>query len=307
MFYDVFFIKIVTKWPDVKHFFIFTNKLKKMKKTVLLAALLLLTGLVFGQKKEKIKGSKIVKVEIKSVPTFETIDVSDDLEIYLIKGVASSVEIDADDNLHEIVDLKTKGKALYISTLKSVSSAKKFILRITYTSDLKQVLLHNQVKASSLTDLDLNTITFKNYDETRLFITSKSINFSLFLDDDARAELNLKGDKTTLNLSKNAQLKALIVSNDLALDQYQKTEAKIEGDCNNLRARLDNSARFTGKNLVAKSAELITELNTKASVNVKTLLKIAASGTSEVEFYGAAKTEITNFADTAILRKMQLK
>lgn len=278
-----------------------------MKKTVLLAALLLLTGLVFGQKKEKIKGSKIVKVEIKSVPTFETIDVSDDLEIYLIKGVASSVEIDADDNLHEIVDLKTKGKALYISTLKSVSSAKKFILRITYTSDLKQVLLHNQVKASSLTDLDLNTITFKNYDETRLFVTSKSVNFSLFLDDDARAELNLKGDKTTLNLSKNAQLKALIVSNDLALDQYQKTEAKIEGDCNNLRARLDNSARFTGKNLVAKSAELITELNTKASVNVKTLLKIAASGTSEVEFYGAAKTELTNFADTAILRKMQLK
>ena len=296
-----------TKYPHVKHFFIFTNKIIKMKKILLLTTFLLITCLSFAQKKEKIKGSKIVKVEIKPVAPFETLDVSDDLEIYLIKGVSSSVEIDADDNLHDIIDIKTKGKALYLSALKTVVGSKKYILRITYTSDLKQVLLHNEAKASSLTDLDLSTITFKNYDETRLFVTSKSINFSLFLDDNSKAEINLKGEKSTLNLSKNAQLKALIASNDIIIDQYQKAEAKIEGDCNYLRARLDNSARFIGKNLVAKSAELTTELNSKASINVKTLIKIAASGTSEIEFYGTAKTELTNFADLALLKKMQLK
>ena len=278
-----------------------------MKRSLLIAALSLITCSTIAQKKEKIKGSKIVTVEIKPVANFETMDVSDDLEVYLIKGTSSSVEIDADANLHDIVDVKTKGKALYLSTLKTATGFKKFILRITYTDDLKQVILHNEVKANSLTDLDLSTITFKNYDDTRLFVTSKSTNFSLFLDDTSRAEINLKGEKSTLNLSKNSQLKALIVSNDIVIDQYQKADAKIEGDCNNLKVRLDNAARFTGKNLVAKSAEITTELNTKASINAKTLVKIAASGTSEIELFGSPKVELINFADSALIRKMQLK
>lgn len=278
-----------------------------MKKILLLTTLLLMAFTTFAQKKEKIKGSKIVTVEIKPVDTFETMDVSDNLEIYLIKGTSCSVEIDADANLHEIVEIKTKGKTLYLSTSKTTLSFKKFILRITYISDLKQVILHNEAKANSLTDLELNTITFKNYDDTRLFITSKSTNFSLFLDDNSRAEINLKGEKSTLNLSKNGQLKALIVSNDIIIDQYQKADAKVEGDCNNLKVRLDNGARFAGKNLVSKSAEITTELNSKASINVKTMVKISASGASEIELFGDPKVEVTHFADNAILKKIQTK
>ena len=278
-----------------------------MKKILLVSISLLLTFTTFAQKKEKIKGSKNVKIEVKSVAAFETIDISDNLEIYLIKGASCSVEIDADDNLHSNIDLSSKGKMLYLSTLKTVTGAKKFSLRITYTSDLKQIILHNKVKTNSLTDLDLETITFKLYDDTQLFATSKSKSFSLFLDDQARAEINLKGEKTTLNLSKNSALKALIVSNDIILDMYQKADAKVEGDCNNLKVRLDNSARFNGKNMVSKAVDVTAELDVKASVFAKNAIKISASGTSIIELYGEPKIDLAKFTDAAFLKKMMSK
>lgn len=278
-----------------------------MKKILLVSISLLLTFATFAQKKEKIKGSKIVKIEVKPIAAFETIDISDNLEIYLIKGASCSVEIDADDNLHSNIDISSKGKMLYLSTLKTVSGAKKFSLRITYTSDLKQIILHNNVKTNSLTDLDLETITFKLYDDTQLFATSKSKSFSLFLDDQARAEINLKGEKTTLNLSKNGALKALIVSNDIILDMYQKADAKVEGDCNNLKVRLDNSARFNGKNMMSKAADVTAELDAKAIVFAKNAVKISASGTSTIELYGEPKIDLTKFTDSASLKKMMSK
>ena len=278
-----------------------------MKKILLCAAFCILVSSVFAQKKEKIKGSKNVTVEIKTVDNFENLDVSDNLEIFLVKGSSASVEIDADDNLHSIIDISPKGKTLYLSTSKMVSGSKKFTLRVTYTSDLKQVLLHNEAIARSLIDLDLETITFKNYDETKLFVTSKCAEFSLFLDEKAQAEINLKGEKATLNLSKKSELKALIVSDEILIDQYQKSEAKIEGDCNTMKIRLDNDAQFSGKNLVAKTIDVTTELNSKATLNSKTLIKIAASGSSEIELYGEPKLEVTSFTDRAILKKLQLK
>ena len=282
-------------------------KQNKMKKILLLSIILLSLSYSFAQKKEKIKGSKINKVEIKPVSIFETLDVADNIEIFLVKGTSPSVEIDADENLHAIIELVPKGKSLYLSTMKTVISSKKFIIRITYTDDLKQVILHNDAQANSLTDLDLETIAFKNYDQTKLFITSKAKNFTLFLDDNSKAEINLKGEKSTLNLSKNSVLKALIVSKDINLDMYQKSEAKIEGDCNNLKVRLDNSTDLNAKNLVARSIDATAELDSKAKINAKTGIKISASGTSEIELYGEPRVDLVKFSDKAILKKMMLK
>lgn len=273
-----------------------------MKKSLLFIFFLAAISVV-AQKKEKIKGSKLVTVEIKPVDAFENLDIADNLEIFFVKGTSASVEIDADDNLHEIVDISSKGKSLQLSTKKQVTGSKKFTLRITFTDDLKLVTLRNEVKASSLIDIDLESITYKCYDDSRLYINSKSKNFTLFLDDNSKSEINCKGEKTILNLSKNSELKALIASSDIKADLYQKAEAKIEGDCNNLILRLDNNTNFTGKNLVSKSAEIVTEMNSSASVFVKTAVMISATGKSEIEFYGDAKVDLQKFTDSAILKK----
>lgn len=74
---------------------------------LILTIILLNIGLVHAQKKEKIKGSKFITVSQHDVDDFDTIEILDDLEIYLIASDKPQVEIEADDNLHDIVEKKS--------------------------------------------------------------------------------------------------------------------------------------------------------------------------------------------------------
>ena len=67
---------------------------------------LLVTTFSLAQKKEKIKGSKIVTVAIKELKSFENIEVGDNFEVLLVKGDKPSLEIEADDNLHDIINFE---------------------------------------------------------------------------------------------------------------------------------------------------------------------------------------------------------
>ena len=278
-----------------------------MFKTILYSILILCSVQLYSQKKLKIKGSKNVTIEIKAVPVFENLEVSDNLEIYLVKGKETSVEIDADDNLHAMISINTIGNTLQLSTLQTISSSKKCSLRITYTDNLKQVSSRGESKISTLTDLDLDSISFKVLEESKLYINSKAKTISILLDDKSKGEINSKGEKTFIIVSKNATLKALIASNDLNLELSQKSEAKIEGDCTNLKLSTNNSSQFNGKNLTSQNAEITTSDTSNGIVLVKSNLILSMSGKSELELLGEPKIEIKKFSDAVILKKKPSK
>ncbi|MFY8181964.1 MAG: GIN domain-containing protein [Flavobacterium sp.] len=277
-----------------------------MKKTIFLT-LLLITTLSYSQKKEKVKGSKIVTIEIKKIEPFEAIEVLDNIEVFIIKGSEYGLEIEADDNLHDAIDIVLNGSTLKLSTLKNAFGYKKLSVRITYNDSFKSVITRNESSVTALSDIELESITLKSYDESKLFINSKAKNFTLIMDDKSKIELNSKADKSAITLSKNAKLKALITSKDLTFDMYQKTDAIIEGDTDNLKLRLDNNATFNGKKLTAKNTEVITESYTNASILCTSNIIIEASGKSEIELYGDQKIELKRFVDSAILKKKPTK
>lgn len=276
-----------------------------MKKTVLLFIVFLVSYSVSSQ--EKIKGSKIVTVEQKEVNEFENLEVEDDLEIFLIKGDKSSVEIEADDNLHDIILINSIGNTLKISSSREVSTAKKFSVRITYTDGFKMLIAKDKTNITALAELNLNEFTFKSFDDSKIYANAKTKIFTLMANDKSKIELNLKSEQTTIELSKNSRLKALISSNQLVFDMYQKTNAVIEGDAINLKLRLDNNAEFTGKNLTSKNAEITTEGFANCSIQVNTKAIINASGKSEINLFGTQKIEMKNFIDNATLNKKPLK
>lgn len=278
-----------------------------MKKYILIVVLTVVTTVTFGQKKEKIKGSKIVTVEQKVIADFTELEVNDNIEVFLIKGEKCGLEIEADDNLHDIIKIELVGKNLRLSTLRNVSGYKKFIIRITYTSDFKTVISKNDAIVMALAEIDLAAITFSSFDYSKLFLNARVKNFNLKQEDKSKAELNLKSENTIVELSKNSHLKALINGTNLKLDLYQKSDAEIEGDIMDAKIRLDNNAEFTGKNLTIKSMDLITEAETSCSINVNTNIAISASGSSEIEIYGEPKFDLRKFSDTAKLVKKMLK
>ncbi|MDI1317828.1 DUF2807 domain-containing protein [Flavobacterium sp.] len=277
-----------------------------MKKIITLS-FLFISLLTYAQKKEKVKGSKIVKLEQKEVGNFESIEVEDNLEVFLVKGDECAFEVQADDNLIEFVEYKITGKNLRISTSRDMSSYKKLSVRVTYTDKLNMVIAKDETNVTALSDVILDNVTFKSYDYAKLFLTAKTKNFTLMANDKSKIELNLKSEKTAVDISKSAYVKALISSTEMKFDMYQKASADIEGDVNDLKLRLDNSCDFTGKKLTAKTGLIEVTAYAKASINISTTAIIDASGNSEIELSGEPKIEIKRFAESAMIKKIPVK
>ena len=269
--------------------------------------LLLFVTCTFAQRKEKVKGSKIVTMEQKQVEKFTSIEVEDNLEVFLVKGNECGLEVEADDNLIEFVEFKVSGNNLRISTTREMKSFKKLSVRVTYPSDFNLVIAKNETNVIALSDIDLDNITFKSYDYSKLFLNAKVRQFTLMANDKSKIELNLRAEKATIDVSKSAAVKALIVSKDLGIDMYQKGDAKIEGDVLNFKLRTDNNTNFDGSVLTVTNAQLFTEGYSNTKINVKTEVVIDAAGKSEIQLFGDAKIEMKRFTDSATLTKKPLK
>ncbi len=140
-----------------------------MKKYLLLFTLILSTTITFAQKNEKLKGSKIVTLEQKEVEDFDAIEISDDIEVFLVKGDKCSLEIEADDNIHDAMGISVDGTTLRLMRVKKVSSYKKFSVRINYTENLKSVIGKNESKITAIADISLADISFKLTDQSQFF------------------------------------------------------------------------------------------------------------------------------------------
>ena len=278
-----------------------------MKKISILLIAVLFTTIAFAQKREKIKGSKIVTIEQKEVAPFENLEIEDNIDVVLVKGEKNSLEIEADDNLHGVININSSANTLRLTTSKDVSGFKKFSVKVILTNDFKMLISKHEATVSALTDLELDTITFKSFDYSKLFINAKTKNFTLMANDKSKVELNLKSEDVGFELSKNVQLKALIAATNLKVDQYQKTDAKIEGDVANLKLRLDNNSNFDGKNLTVINAEILTEATSTCSFNATKNAIIEASGKSEIQFYGDGKIELKKFTENTVIMKKSLK
>ena len=275
----------------------------KMKKHTVILLLLLSTTFIFAQKKEKIKGSKIVTITQKEVGNFQALEVEDNIEVNLERGEKTEIKIEADDNLHDIISFDLRDNILRIYTSKEAVNYKKLIVRVTYTNDLNLVTSKNEATVNAIQEIQLGNLTFKAHDFSQLFLNVNAKNFILQADDKSKTELNLKSESAIVELSKNSSLKALVATIDLKVDIYQKSNATIEGDATNAIIRLDNNSTLTGNKLTIKNADLTTESYSTCSLNVTTAAIIDAAEKSEIQLLGTPKIEMRKFADEAKLFK----
>jgi hypothetical protein len=273
-----------------------------------LIILLLSTTLVFSQKAEKIKGSKVVTSSIQQVKPFTMIEVEDNIEIYLEKGTKSEIKIEADDNLHDVISLKVENNILIISTSKEIQGFKKLSVKVTYTNDLNLITAKDESVITAIQEIILDTITFKSLDKSKLFLNVNAGNFNLLADDKSKIELNLKSETSFVELSKNSTLKALINNAELKCDLYQKSSAIIEGDSDNSIIRIDNLAELNASKFNSKTSDLTIEGKASCSLLVENNLTLDANDNTEINVYGNPKIEIRKFSGEAkLLKKLPLK
>lgn len=276
--------------------------LNEMKKyTVIL--LLLSATLSFAQKKEKIKGSKMVTTEQRQVGSFEALVVEDNLEIHLERAEQAELQIEADDNLHDIISFDLSDDILRIYTTKQPTNYKKIIVRVAYTSDLNLITSKDESTVKAIQEVELDTITIKVHDNSKQFLNVVTKNFIFHSDDKSKTELNLKSETATIEMSKNATLKALVSVTELKVDMYQKSIATVEGEAATATIRLENNSDFRGNKLTIQNVDITTESSSNCIVNAVKTVSIDAAEKSEIQLIGAATIEIRKFADEAKLIK----
>lgn len=281
-----------------------------MKPKIYLSIITLIfsSSILLAQKAEKIKGSKVVTTSQKEIKSFNAIEIGDNLEVNLEKGDKNEIKIEADDNLHDIINLEVQDDILMISTSKEAQGFKKLSVKITYTNDLNLVTTKDESVVNAIQEIILDNITFKTFDKSKLFLNVNSKNFILQSNDKSKIELNLKGENSFIELSKNATLKALINSVDLKCDLYQKANAVIEGDATNANLRLDNSAELNARNFNIKNGNLAIEGNANCSILAENSIVISATDRAEIALFGTPKIEINKLEGEAkLLKKLSSK
>ncbi|WP_255462953.1 GIN domain-containing protein [Flavobacterium sp. LPB0248] len=274
-----------------------------MKKSTALLLLLFVTTLTFAQKREKIKGSKIVTTSIKEVGSFDALEVDDNLEVYLEQGEKNEIKIEADDNLHDIVGMDLREKTLRLYTNKESAIFKKLSVKVTYTKSLNKVITKNEAIVYAIQELQLDDITMNCMDFSKLYLNVNAKKFTLIADDKSRTELNLKAEDGSLQLSKYASVKTLVSAIKFKCDLYQKATAAIEGIAEKATIRLDNNSVFTGTKFTLKDANVTAEGSAVATILADTTIAIAAGDKSEISLYGDPKIELTRFSEEAKLIK----
>ncbi|KLT70942.1 GIN domain-containing protein [Flavobacterium sp. ABG] len=274
-----------------------------MKKNTALLLLLLLTTVTFAQKREKIKGSKIVTTSVKEVGEFDGIEADDNLEVYLEKGEKNEIKIEADDNLHDIIGMDLRDRTLRLYTSKETTIFKKLIVRVTYTNSFKNVIAKNEAAIYALQEVQLEDITFNSLDYSKLFLNVNSKKFTLIADDKSKTELNLKSEDASLQLSKSASIKTLVSAIKFKCDLYQKAVAAIEGIAEKATIRLDNNSIFTGTKFTLKDSNVTVENYATASILAETTIAIAVGDHAELSLLGNPTIQLTRFSEEAKLIK----
>lgn len=270
-------------------------------------SLIVVFSLLFGAlgmaQKEKIKGDKNVKIERTDIDPFHTIIVAEDLDIEIIEDSNSSVEIEADQNLLDVIKFNVRDSVLTVETTHRITSKKKLEIKLRFISALKNIQLMEDAVIRSNTAVDVKSLSLKTLDNSKAYLTVKASDFNFSGAGRSKIKLNLTATNTKLQLSDNSYLIALIYTDEITADLYQRADVVIEGTAKNALVRTDNSAQFKGKDFTIDNCKVISETASDAHIGVLNTLTIDATGNSAIYLYGNPKITINKFTDTVKLEK----
>lgn len=280
--------------------------MKTFKYSGVLVLLLAFNTMVYAQSREKIKGNRDVTIKQTYLNDFNTLIVKDNFEVKLAHNSKPSIEIETDENLHDVIDKDVSSGVLTISTSRRITSKKKLEITVYYGDSLRNIQLQNSAEVRSLTSLELDDLELKTDETTRAYLNVKSKMFKFTGNGRSKSRLNITADSTAFVMSDNSRLDALINGKSSTFDMYQSADAKIEGDAENSVLRLDNSSKFSGKNYTIINADVLIESNSDATLFVETMLNLKASGSSAVYLYGEPKITLETFTNTTKLQKKDI-
>ena len=258
----------------------------------------------FAQNPEKSKKDRNVTVTQTYIDGFKKIIIGEDLDVELGYNKKPSVEIQADNSHHQHIKIDVIDSVLSITTSKEIR-IKKLKIKVNYSDNFSNIEVNDNAEVRSLNSLELDNATLKTSGSARAYLNIKANNFSFISSEKTKVKLNVTAVNVGVEISDNTKMDALINATNLKMDLYQRSNANIEGDVENLKLRSDNNSQLSGKNLTAKTCTILSEMDSNIYIEVTDHISIDASDSSDIYLFGNPKITINSFTGTTKLKKKE--
>lgn len=254
-----------------------------------------------AQRKPKIKGNRIVTEVSEELPAFNAIILNDDLEISLKKSFGPGYDIEADDNLVDILKFKVEDSTLVISSFYTVTTKKRFNITVNFT-ELKAITLkEGSVKSDDI--ISNETFFVDTFGDSELNVQVSAGIMNLTMEDSSRGDFNLDVDSLNIAMSKRTDALVYSVSGSKKIGLSDNANLGLEGTTDLLEASVYNNAKLKGQKLEAASIRMNIKDSGNAQIYAFGDLELASSGNAKTYLYGDPKITILEFLDTSQLIK----
>jgi hypothetical protein len=224
--------------------------MKNLKYLMILVLCLGISGCINGQIRKTVYGNKKVVKKERITESFTGIKVSSGIDVYLSQGDKISVNVEADENLHEYIKTEVKNGTLDVYTDASIRDAEK----------------------------------------KRVIVTMKEITYlSCTSAGDLFGETSVKTENLRLNCSSAGDIKLEIYVKDVDIDISSSGDITLTGEGEKLNADLSSAGNLNAYEFKVKEADISVSSAGGADIFVSEKLRADASSAGDVNYKGDPK------------------
>ena len=205
-----------------------------------------------------IKLSETITTKTKDITDFEKIDVSEDFEVHIrFSDTTEKVEIEANENLHDLIEVRKEGNTLRIST-KSYSTSH----GIGRKSGAKERLVA-YITTKKLTEI-------KGDEDVVIVLKDK-----------------LYSDELTIDLNEDSSLEGFIEVQKLIVDLEEDSTLDIEGSTVSMQVTADEDSIIEGYGFIVEDLAIELNEDSEAKLTVNGDIDLVAKDDSYFYYRGA--------------------
>jgi len=273
-----------------------------MKKVLLIT--ISLFCLAASAQKAKIKGDKNVVTDDRSFGYFTKLEVNDKIKLTLKQSKSTKLVIEADENLHDVIDSDFENGALVLSLNKRIKSSKRFNLTL-FVDDLDFIELNDDSELIGGEEFNFFDLEVVLNDKSDLKMEFESQTFSLESNEKSRGEFTVKADSMSIITKESSRIKNTINAKKVNVNYTGNSAIEFIGKTTGLVLKADDNATFKGVELTAFDVFVEAANSTNTFVNAKNNLKIEAKDKAKIYIFNSPLIEVKAFEDAASIFKRE--
>ncbi len=258
---------------------------------------------LIAQKKQKIEGNKEVTQLIKEIPqNFNALEINDDLEINISQGSSNGYRLNADSNLHTVVQFIVTDSILKVFTTEKITSSRKLEIDIT-VKQLEHLIIKHDSKVKGEGQLSADKFYLSGYSGARFELDVNADDVTVVLHRNAGGKLNIDSENITIVMSDRTDMKASVIGDKVRVTLNNTADLDLVGDASYAAFNLKKSANLNARKMRVSTVDLYTSNTSDVYVNATKNLEVYAQGKSNVYVYGNPNVIIKGLTDKSKIIK----